>query len=162
MLRVRRRHDDLGENLVRQQGDLAARLVLGRDEELLHRDFATAGRRHELHLGVQSDQGGTQARSTDEVSRAAVSQDGVILVLAIGNQRLAALVLRQQPEALAEIPAARPLAQIAADRPHVPDLRAGDSHRRVCSDGKFLRISAFSTNSSRVTAAPMRSPPPDF
>src|ERR1035438_606874 len=54
----------------------------------------------------------------------------MVLVLAIRNQRLA-VVRRQQAESLPVIPAARALAQVAAGRPHVANLRAGNAARRI-------------------------------
>ena len=52
------------------------------------------------------------------------------LVLAIRNQRIAILIFTEQAVPAAIVPAARTLAKIAADSPHVADLRAGDPVRR--------------------------------
>src|ERR1035438_5635009 len=51
----------------------------------------------------------------------------MVAIVAIRHQALAVLH-GQQPETSAVIPAARPLAQVAAGRPHVADLRARDAH----------------------------------
>ena len=45
------------------------------------------------------------------------------------------MILRQQTEAVPEIPAARPLAEVAADRAHGANLRAGDAFRSVRQGG---------------------------
>src|SRR5262249_32603801 len=79
-----------------------------------------------------------ETRRAHEVRRTAVSEDGVIFVLAVGNQRIAVLILGQQSVASAIIPAARALAEVAADRPHIADLRAGDSPGRRGQRRKVL------------------------
>src|SRR5207253_11477364 len=80
-----------------------------------------------LDLGAQRYHRRPQAGRAHEVCRSAVAEDGVKLVLAIRDQRIAVLGLAEQPVAAAKIPAARALAKVAANRAHIADLRAGNS-----------------------------------
>ena len=75
-----------------------------------------------MHLGAERDERGPQARRVYE-SRRAAAKDRVITIFATGRQTSIESIT------LAEIPAARPLAEIAADSAHVADLRAGDPQR---------------------------------
>src|SRR5580700_2522976 len=69
----------------------------------------------------------SQARCAYEIRRCR-SEDSVIFVLAIRNQALT-ILHREQTMAGAKIPAARALAQIAADCSHVANLRARHAER---------------------------------
>ena len=110
---------------------------LGGHKEILHADFSHAPRAVEFHLGVQGDQDGRQARRAYEICRPGISQDGVVAVVAVGNQWLA-LVNRQQSKPGAIIPAARALAEVAAHCSHAADLRAADAFRRLHQGGVVL------------------------
>ena len=61
----------------------------------------------------------------------------MITVVAFAHQRRVAL-FAEQAEAIAVIPAPRPLAEIAADRAHGDDLRAADAFDRGDERGKVL------------------------
>ena len=58
----------------------------------------------------------------------------MIAVIAGWHQRLAILVFGKQPKACAVVPAAWPLAKIAADGGHVSNLWASDFVRRLGDD----------------------------
>ena len=118
--------------------DLARGLVLRANEEPLHGDFALTLRRHQFDLGAKRDQRRSQARGADEIRRTA-AENRVIAIVAIRNQALAVLH-RQQAESLAVIPAARTLAEIAADRPHVANLRAGNAIAAASESDTWRRL----------------------
>ena len=100
-------------------------------------ELALAVRAEDAHASAGGDERGRDAGGRDEVRRTVVAEDGVIAVVTIGDQRLAALlVFGQQAEAVAEIPAARALAEVAAHGRHVADLRAGG----VFGDGGERRV----------------------
>ena len=137
------RHVYFGDDLVGQQ-DSFARIWRGRrDEELRGVHFAGAGGRGDLHLGAQGDQRRAQAGGRDELGRSG-REDGVILVLAIGDEALA-VFSAEEAEAVAEVPAARALRQVAADGSHVADLRrrdaaGGGGERRILgADGRVFQ-----------------------
>ena len=66
----------------------------------------------------------------DDVARAA-AEDGVELVLAVhGEKQRVAALLEADELLVAEVPAARPLVEVAADRALVADLRRADFDRR--------------------------------
>ena len=58
-----------------------------------------------------------------------VVEDCVVLVLAFLGIALLAALLAAEGQLIAEIPAARPLEQVPAERRHVADLRRRDFHR---------------------------------
>ena len=61
----------------------------------------------------------------DELCRAIVAEDCVVTIIALCNQVFSRFVLGDQSEPVAEIPAAWTLAQVAAERRHIADLRTG-------------------------------------
>src|SRR5258705_12521131 len=83
------RNENLGEKLIRHQRRFARRVVSRRDEKLVGRHLASPRSGDQLDLRAQSNESRPQARRADKVSRTAVPQNGVILVLTIGNQRFA-------------------------------------------------------------------------
>src|SRR5207245_5286837 len=62
----------------------------------------------------------------------------VVAVFALGHQRPATLIARQQAKATAKIPAARALAEVASDGAHVANLRAGDARRSLRQGRVFV------------------------
>ena len=154
-----RRYDNLRQNLVRLQRDLARVIVLRHQEELRHRNFARPFRRDQLYLRAQRHQRRAEARRPHEISRS-LAENRVVFVLAFRDQRFTVLH-PQQSEAAAEIPAARPLAQVPAHSPHVADLRTGNTGgciaAGICS---ALHFGILRASSSIVASAPMRSPAP--
>ena len=75
---------------------------------------------------IERNQRGSEARRAHVEGGAFVAEDGMVAVFAAGHQGHAA-VFAEQAEAVAEVPAARTLAEIAADRAHITDLLAGDA-----------------------------------
>src|SRR5262249_57314118 len=77
------------------------------------------------------------------VARSVVAEDGVVLVLAGRREAAAAALLEADEFFAAEVPAARTLVDVAADRSLVADLRRPDfarrdRHRRI--ESAHLRV----------------------
>ena len=62
----------------------------------------------------------------DDVARSVVAEDGVILVLAVHGEAARAALLVADELFVAEVPAARTLVDVAADRALIADLRRAD------------------------------------
>ena len=80
------------------------------------------------HLGrrAQGDQRRGQRRGVDDDARVALGEDGVVAVLAVQGEALVAALEQAVDVLVAEVPAAVALAQVAAERAHVADLRPAD------------------------------------
>src|ERR1017187_10643357 len=117
-------NQDLGEDLIGVQGDLTRGFVWRHDEESARRDFAGTFGGNQFDFGAERDQGGAETGGADEVGGSA-AETGVGLITAIGAHA-PAVFHGEEAEALAVGPAGGALAEIAADGPHVADLRAGD------------------------------------
>ena len=78
----------------------------------------------------RAHQGHGQARGADEQGIAVGHEDRVIAIVARADQALAVLH-GQQAVTGAEVPAPRPLEQVAADRGHVADLGRADFDGRL-------------------------------
>ena len=75
----------------------------------------------------------------DDVARAVVAEDRVILVLAGRREAAVAALLEADELLVAEVPAPRPLIDVPADRTLVADLRRPDLPRRVDDCGVQFR-----------------------
>src|SRR5262249_10910119 len=84
------------------------------------------------------DQHGNHGGGADELRGALVAKDGVIPVVTAGDQILAGFVFGEKAEAVAEVPAAGTLAEIATDGGGVADLRAGSFVEGIRQSGKVL------------------------
>src|SRR5579871_6869290 len=150
-------HVDFRQDFVGQQRRFARHFILRTDEEFLRRDHALSGSRNQLHLRAERDRSRTQARRTDEIRRSA-AEDRVIAIVAVRNQALAVLH-GEQSEAAPVIPATGTLAQVAADRSHVADLRTRDAHHRAVQRRKFAANgcvgSKFIERHRRANAQPL-------
>src|SRR5438034_2125437 len=94
-------------------------------KEFFQRKFALPFRTFEANLGAIGDKNWHDRRRADELGWTIIAENRVITIFAFSDQFFATLVIGQQPQSTAEIPAARTLAEIAADRGHVANLRAG-------------------------------------
>ena len=83
-------------------------------------------------------------------------EDGVVLVLAVQGEALVAALEQAVDVLVAEVPAAVALAQVAAERAHVADLRSADvaGRRGQCRERASCR-SACSAMSASLVPAPM-------
>ena len=79
-----------------------------------------------LTRGAQGDQGRGQRRRIDDDAAMALGEEGVVLVFAVQGEAALAALEQTGDMLVAEIPAAVALAQVAAERAHVADLRAAD------------------------------------
>ena len=123
ILHARSGDQDLCQDFVRAPARSPASLSLaGLTKNLSRPTSRLPGRRRQLHLGAERDQSRSEAGCANEVSRT-TAEDRVVPVVA-GRDQALAVFHRKQTVTGAEIPASRPLAQIAADRSHIPDLRA--------------------------------------
>ena len=113
---------DLGEDLPRPQVVLALPHLFGGAVELLELEAPLPLGPEEHRLRPHGHQHRRQRRRAHEIGRPLVAQDGVIAVVAVRDHRLAVLQ-GEQAEAVAVVPAARTLQQIAAEGRHVADLR---------------------------------------
>src|SRR6202022_180052 len=125
------RNGDLCQQLAWLHRDLAAGFIGRSDEEFVRRQFTSSLCRNKLDFRSQRDQRRTQAGGADEVRRSAVSEDGVVFIFAIRDQRTAVLVFAKQTESAAIVPATRALAQIAPNLPHMADRGAGHPLRAL-------------------------------
>src|SRR5205085_1456955 len=125
---------DLGHDLVRQE-DVLAKQTLGREnEELVHRDDPIPFRAGDGYARVQRHQGRCTVGRMDDIGRS-TTQYGVILVLTIHGVALCAALLQAEHMLVAIVPATWPLAEVAADRTYIADLRRSDNERRVRESG---------------------------
>ena len=95
-------------------------------EELGQLDRALALRPQHLGRRPQGDQRRGQRRGMDDDALVALGEDGVIAVLAVEGEALVAALEQAVDVLVAEVPAAVALAQVAAERAHVADLRPAD------------------------------------
>ena len=120
------RQEDFREDLIRLERRLAFGLALGSAEEFARRQRPRfAARPSQGELGAQRDEGGSQARGVDKERRTFVAENGVITVVSFPDQRGVPFPA-QQTVAVAEIPAARTLAKVAANGARVENLRTAD------------------------------------
>ena len=113
---------------------------------------------HQLDPRVERDQrGGDRGRMHDRAP--IVAEYRMILIFTGEGETMLAALARAMMRRRTEIPAARPLQQIAAQRRDMAKLRAGRTRRRVGERGVTLGRSAGCTAScSNVTSAPIRVP----
>ncbi len=81
-------------------------------------------------LGVQGAQRHRHARRAHE-ERIAVGHENRVVSVVAGSHQALAVLHAEQAVACAEIPASRPLEQVAPQRGHVADLRRPDFERRL-------------------------------
>src|SRR5690242_7389827 len=132
-----RRHDDVRNKFIRPQIVFAFLLCFGDDKEFFYRDLSRTARADDTHLRVISDQDRSNGGRAHEVSRAIVTENSVVAIVALKDERFA-IFLGQQPVSGAEVPAARTLAEIAADGCHVADLGAGSLAGRGSQHGMLM------------------------
>jgi hypothetical protein len=107
----------------------------GSGEKLSRSNLTRARWTGDSHRRAQRNQRRGQTGRVHEVGGPVVAKNGVILIFSAGYQRFTAGVLREQAEAITEIPAAGTLAEIAGDRSHRSHLRAGDTGRGLRQRG---------------------------
>src|SRR5262249_19010252 len=95
-------------------------------EELGQLDSARAARSLYLRAGSHGNESRRQRRWVDDDARMPLCEDGVIAVFAIGGVALAAAFEQAEHLLVPKIPAAVALAQVAAQRTHMADLRSTD------------------------------------
>ena len=129
--RRQRRQQDRGQDLVRSEVVFPLQVPTRRDEEILEQDpaqgavgIAEFDRRAQGH---QHRRGGR--RMDDRAS--AVVEDRVIRVLAVDRVAVAAALAQAAERGGAEVPAARPLQQVAAQGRDMADLRARSAGGRI-------------------------------
>src|SRR5262245_56705821 len=105
----RRRDRYPRQDLVVLQIVLTLNVRFRRDEEFVGGHFAFPRRAEDFDLRVERDQRGRQAGGVDEFRLAVITQDRVITVVAVRNERFAVFAFREQTETAAVIPAARAL-----------------------------------------------------
>ena len=133
IFRAAQRHADGGDDFIGLQHGLALVFALGRLEKLVRGDFA----RRRFDGRAEGNERRTEATGADEFGFAGVAKDGVVTVVAGGDERFAVL-LREQAVAVAVIPAARSLAEVAADGAGGEQLRAGDVFHGGGQRGEML------------------------
>src|SRR5690606_6837525 len=99
------------------------------DEEILRRDLALAARADDAHARVEDDERGRRV-GRGHGDAAIRAEQAVLAVLAFRRIGVAALAARAIAiDAVAVVPAACVLADVAADRARIADLRARDLAR---------------------------------
>ena len=133
----RRRQDDVRHDLVRLQHGFAVEILVRHLEELAGIDLARAVRSDDAEASAVGDHRHREARRMNDVA-GAIAEDRVELVLAFHREAARAALLQAVELFVAEVPAARPLHDVAADRAHVADLRRADAFGRRDERGKQL------------------------
>ena len=149
-----------GDDLARLEIVLALNVDLRQQKEVFQLHLALGARLvGELEPGAERGERRRRGGGMND-GAAVVVEDRVILVLAGEGEAGIAALARAMMGARAEIPAARPLQQVAADGGDVADLRAGGGAGRL-GQGAIARadlvIGARAARASR--SAPMRKPP---
>src|SRR5438552_4861182 len=93
-------------------------------KEFFQRQLTFPFRSLQADLGAIGDENWHDGRWVNELGWTIIAENRVITIFAFSDQFFATLVFGQQPWSAAEIPAARTLAEIAADRGDVANLRA--------------------------------------
>src|SRR6185295_13878219 len=84
----------------------------------------------DLDLGAERGQGDRGGRRVDDRAEA-VAEDRVVVVLAVLREAVASALLQAVEVGAAEIPAARALEEVAAERRRLADVRRRGMPRRV-------------------------------
>src|SRR6185369_5336916 len=107
------RNENLSQDFIGFQRGFALRFFLRRLKEFRGVDFSrlALGSRGR-DGGIQGNQDWAETGGADELRRSGVSKNGVIAIVPARDERGLA-IFAKQPEAVAEIPATRALAQIA-------------------------------------------------
>src|SRR5207302_3077032 len=119
------RNDDFRDDLIGTEIMLALIFVLRNHKEFFQRQFAFAFRSFQPDLCPICNENGSDGGRTDKLGGTLIAENGVVAVIAICDQFFTRLILGQEAESIAEVPAARPLAEITGQRRHVTNLRAG-------------------------------------
>ena len=106
------------------------------DIELLQRDVLSAGGVGDDDTRVAGDERRRQVGRVHDERRSA-AQDRVIAAVAQGGEADVTALLETRVQGRPVVPAARPLAQVAADRSDVADLRRADAPGRL-GDGREI------------------------
>ncbi len=132
-----RRDLDRGDELAPRQRELGRGIRGGATEERLDGDASreTVGR-DDLDVCVERFECDRGIRRVHGVAGAA-GDDAVVLVLAVHRRAGGAAVL-EAAHAAPEVPAARALAEVAAERSHVPQRRGPDAAGGVGEHGEVL------------------------
>src|SRR6266487_2872194 len=124
--------DDVGQQVLVLQHVLLQYIRHGRHREVIGGgDFALTLRPEHAELRAVRNEGHRQARWVDDVARTVVAEDRVVLVFAADGEAARAAFLETDELLVAEVPAARPLVDVAADGPLIANLRRPDFSRRV-------------------------------
>ena len=135
----RRGYLDRDDQLAVLQRMLTLRRVTGKQEELVDRDGPFTARPARVHDRIQGDQRDCDIRGMSGDALVAGAEDGVPAVEAIqGRAAAAGIALIARRRRIAEIAAPHPLAQVAAHRGHVPQLRRGSQQQRLRDDREPL------------------------
>ena len=110
--------------------------IAGQTVKVLDRDLAPAGSALDLHNRVECHERHTEIRWVGSDASLAPAQHGVRSVLAMeGIATRARFALVAGTRDVVEIPAPRPLKQIAADRRGIAKLRGGAGQKRLGDRG---------------------------
>ena len=128
------------------------------DKEVVDLDRPASRRPGNPELGLQRNQGHGHIRRMHEETGPA-AENGVILILS-GHRVAGGAALLEALKVAAEIPAARPLAEIASQGALLPDLRAcRQPPRPAPAPHIFPRADALAAISASVVSAPIFTPP---
>ena len=127
---------DLDDELAGLERVLREDVDLGAHEEVRGRERAASARGERLDAGVQGDERDAGRRRVDDRA-CVVPEDRVELVLARLREALGPALLEALELGRAEVPAARPLAEIAREGRRVADLRRRGSEARVGEGGQL-------------------------
>ena len=122
---------DAREHLVGPEDVLPFAIGFRDDKKVWGADFALTFRAGQLQLCTKCDQCRRKARGIHEIRRAVVAEYGVVAILTFRHERFPVFIFGQQTVAIAEIPAARALAKIAANGAHGENLRTANALSRV-------------------------------
>src|SRR5581483_9190908 len=131
-------HAHRGDELARPQRVLAPHAAARGDEEVGELAAPATEARRDLDLRVAGDERGREVgrRHHPALVRA---DDRVVAVLAVDGEAAVAALEPARHALVAEVPAAVPLQQVAADRAHVAELWGRGVAQRPRDDGEELR-----------------------
>src|SRR5215470_18942653 len=136
-------NQDSRYHLVGTQIMLPLPFTFGGNVELLQWKLSFPLGALQMKLGSVRDQNGSDGGWADELCGPTVAENGVKAVVTVRHQILSRFILGQESKSVAEVPAAWPLAEIAAERSQVSNLR-------TCSLVNRLRQSRITFPDTRV------------
>src|SRR5439155_12555212 len=137
----RQRKTHVGEDLVILQYVFSLRVDARERKEFGRSNRPLAVGSDDAERRIERDERRGGIRRMDDVARTA-AKDGVELVFPAGRETGVAAILEAR-KSVAEVPAPRPLADVAGQRPDIPDLRCPDALRGFGQDGEALPDGRF-------------------